>query len=134
MVADTREGEVYGKLLEKLDAARSALQGRVFDVLGNLFENVSLKELLWEAIQYGEQDNETKLTEAIEGIVDIEHIKSIIEDKKLTRDRCRRNRFKRSAGYGACRSSALATTPIEGFFLEALKTRWPPKITRGWTI
>ena len=56
MVAkDTREGEVYARLLEKLDNARAALQGQVFDVLGDLFDEKPLKDLLWEAIQYGER-------------------------------------------------------------------------------
>src|SRR5213082_43751 len=36
--ANTREGEVYRRLLEKLDEARTALGGKVFDVLGELFE------------------------------------------------------------------------------------------------
>ena len=35
---DTREGEVYARLLEKLEAAREALGGRVYDVLGELFD------------------------------------------------------------------------------------------------
>ena len=38
VAADTREGEVYARLLEKLEAAREALGGRVYDVLGELFE------------------------------------------------------------------------------------------------
>ena len=37
LVADeTREGDVYRKLLEKLEEARKALGGHVFDVLGKL--------------------------------------------------------------------------------------------------
>jgi SNF2 family DNA or RNA helicase len=37
LVADeTREGDVYRKLLEKLEQARQALGGQVFDVLGKL--------------------------------------------------------------------------------------------------
>src|SRR3546814_2082536 len=55
VAADTREGEVYARLLEKLEAARAALGGRVYDVLGELFEGTPLRDLLFEAIQYGEQ-------------------------------------------------------------------------------
>jgi SNF2 family DNA or RNA helicase len=36
---DTREGDVYRKLLEKLEQARQALGGQVFDVLGKLFSS-----------------------------------------------------------------------------------------------
>ncbi|MGO8657466.1 helicase-related protein, partial [Rhizobium ruizarguesonis] len=52
VAADTREGEVYARLLEKLEVAREALGGRVYDVLGELFEGVALRDLLFEAIQY----------------------------------------------------------------------------------
>ena len=53
---DTREGEVYLRLLEKLDEEREALGGQVFDVLGQLtFEDRPLRELLLEAIRYGDQ-------------------------------------------------------------------------------
>ena len=57
LVADeTREGDVYRKLLDKLEQARHALGGRVFDVLGRLhFEGRPLRELLLEAIRYGER-------------------------------------------------------------------------------
>ena len=40
VAADTREGEVYGRLLEKLEVAREALGGRIYDVLGELFEGL----------------------------------------------------------------------------------------------
>ena len=57
LVADeTREGDVYHTLLEKLDEARKALGGQVFDVLGKLqFEGKPLRELLIEAVRYGAQ-------------------------------------------------------------------------------
>ena len=57
LVADeTREGDVYRKLLEKLEQARQSLGGQVFDVLGKLyFEGRPLRDLMVEAIRYGEQ-------------------------------------------------------------------------------
>ena len=53
--AETREGRFISSI-EKLEAARAALQGQVFDVLGDLFDGKPLKDLLWEAIQYGERE------------------------------------------------------------------------------
>lgn len=45
VATETREGEVYLRLLKKLDEERKALQGRVFDVLGKLkFADRSLAE------------------------------------------------------------------------------------------
>ena len=33
------------------------LHGQVFDVLGDLFDGNALRDLLWEAIQYGERED-----------------------------------------------------------------------------
>ncbi|MCS7008149.1 MAG: DEAD/DEAH box helicase, partial [Gaiellaceae bacterium] len=53
---ETREGDVYYTLLEKLEEARRALGGKVFDVLGKLqFEGRPLRDLLIEAIRHGEK-------------------------------------------------------------------------------
>jgi len=46
VAVETREGAVFQKLLDKLDVERAALGGRVFDILGEAFDNVSLKDLL----------------------------------------------------------------------------------------
>src|SRR5581483_1797398 len=51
---DTREGQVFSRLFEKLEEQRRALGDQVFDVLGEAFRGRSLRELLIEAIQYGE--------------------------------------------------------------------------------
>jgi superfamily II DNA/RNA helicase len=64
---ETREGAVYHRLLEKLQVESKALQGRVFDILGEVFEETSLKELLIRAIKYGDQPEVRKrLTEKID--------------------------------------------------------------------
>jgi SNF2 family DNA or RNA helicase len=48
----TREGEVYLRLLEKLAEERETLGGQVFDVVGQLtFEERPLRELLLEAVR-----------------------------------------------------------------------------------
>jgi hypothetical protein len=57
LIADeTREGEVYRTLLDKMEEARKALGGQVFDILGKVvFEGRPLRELLVEAVRYGER-------------------------------------------------------------------------------
>src|SRR5208282_3323134 len=56
LAEETREGDVYRLLLEKLNQARQTLGGRVFDVLGKLhFEGRPLRELLLEAVRYGDR-------------------------------------------------------------------------------
>ena len=85
MVAnETREGAVFQKLFEKIEVEKEALGGRVFDVLGEAFENTSLKDLLVEAIRYGERpDVRAKLTQVIDGALDTEHLKDILKRNAL---------------------------------------------------
>ena len=51
---ETREGDVYHRLLKKLEVENVALKGRVFDILGEVFEEISLKNLLMDAITYSD--------------------------------------------------------------------------------
>jgi superfamily II DNA or RNA helicase len=55
IAANTREGAVFQRLLDKIEQQRAAYQGKVFDVLGDAFENQPLRVLLIEAIRYGDQ-------------------------------------------------------------------------------
>ena len=51
VAASTREGRVLAVLLEKLDAIRAALHSdKVFDVIGRLFENISLSEAMGKTL------------------------------------------------------------------------------------
>ncbi len=52
---DTREGEVYQLLLHKLEEQREALKGEVFDVLGQALPGRTLRDLLIQAIRYGDR-------------------------------------------------------------------------------
>ena len=51
---DTREGDVFRRLLDKIEEQRMAYGGKVFDVLGTSLGEMSLTKLLREAIRYGE--------------------------------------------------------------------------------
>lgn len=85
---DTREGEVYERLLEKLEEARQALGGQVFDVLGQLtFEDRPLRELLMEAIRYGDSaERKLELFRAVDNAAERQHLKELIESRALTDD------------------------------------------------
>jgi superfamily II DNA or RNA helicase len=83
--SNTREGEVYRRLLEKLEEARSALGGKVYDVLGELFEGHALRDLLVDAIRYGDRpEKKAELFEKVEGSVDVAAIESLVAERKLT--------------------------------------------------
>ncbi|MEI2713690.1 MAG: helicase-related protein [Nocardioides sp.] len=53
VATNTREGEVFARLLDKIEEQRKAYGGKVFDVLGAAFENTPLRSLLMEAVRYG---------------------------------------------------------------------------------
>lgn len=82
---NTREGEVYRRLLEKLEEARTALGGKVYDVLGELFEGQSLRDLLIDAIRYGDRpDIKAELFRKVDGAVDVNAIETLVAERKLT--------------------------------------------------
>ena len=110
LVADeTREGDVYRKLLEKLEQARLALGGQVFDVLGKLhFEGRPLRELLVEAIRYGEQPEvRARLTTAVDHALDRGRIQgSAGRPRACARRHGREPRAAHTRGHGAGRSTS----------------------------
>ncbi|WP_194891202.1 helicase-related protein [Catenulispora pinisilvae] len=55
VATNTREGDVFNQLLTKIDQQRHAYEGKVFDVLGDVFEGRPLRDLLLEAIRHGEK-------------------------------------------------------------------------------
>ena len=121
---DTREGDVYLRLLEKLEQARSTLGGRVFDVLGKLqFEGRPLRDLLIEAIRYGErEDVRLRLTRAVDHAVDTTAIRDLLEDRALAHDAMDASRVARIRE-DMERADARRLQPhyIESFFLEAFR-------------
>lgn len=88
LVADeTREGDVYARLLNKIEEQRRALGDGVFDILGKLFRETSLRELLMEAIRYGDQPEiRDRLNQAVDNLVDRKHCQDLLEDRALARD------------------------------------------------
>ena len=84
VAAETREGDVFQRLFEKLEVERAALGGRVFDILGEVFEEKSLKDLLIEAIRYGaDPEVRGRLHRKLEGALDTQHLEAIIKRNAL---------------------------------------------------
>ena len=72
VAGDTREGAVFQRLLDKVEEQRRAYEGKVFDVLGEAFEGRPLRDILIEAIRYGEQPEvRAKLDQVIDAEVSI---------------------------------------------------------------
>ena len=77
IAGQTREGRVLKTLLEKLEAIRRQLRSdKVFDVVGRLFENVSLKAYLEQATT---EDGARAAVEGIEGLLTEEQVKALAE-------------------------------------------------------
>lgn len=85
---ETREGEVFQRLFGKLEEERKALGGKVFDILGKLtFENKPLRELLIEAIRYGNDPKvRAKLNTVMDTSLNREKLREILTERALTED------------------------------------------------
>ena len=71
--------------MEKLEEARKALGGKVYDVLGELFEGQALRDLLVEAIRYGDRpEKKAELFKKVDGAVDVAAIEKLVAERKLT--------------------------------------------------
>ena len=125
LVADeTREGDVYRRLLEKLEQARQTLGGQVFDVLGKLeFEGKPLRELLLNAIRYGEQPAvRARLETAVDQALDRATLQDLLEERQLVHDVMDASRVHR-VREDMERADARRLQPhyIESFFHEAFR-------------
>ena len=121
---ETREGEVYCRLLQKLEEARTALGGQVFDVLGQLtFNDRPLRELLVEAIRYGDDaGRKAEFFRAVDNAAERERLRELIEGRALTHDSMDVSRV-RAIREEMERAEALRLQPhfIASFFMEAFK-------------
>lgn len=124
VAVETREGEVYRTLLDKIDNARKALGGRVFDVLGKLqFEGSPLRDLLIQAIRYGEQPEvRERLHKVIDQALDRQRLEGLIEDRALTHEVIQASRLQKiREDMDRAEARRLQPHYVESFFLEAFR-------------
>ena len=120
----TREGDVYRRLLDKLEQAREALGGQVFDVLGKLeFDGRPLRELLLEAIRYGEQPEvRARLNTAMDNTLDRGKLQALLEERALAQDAMDARRVHRiREDMERAEAQRLQPHYVESFFLEAFQ-------------
>lgn len=124
VAAETREGDVYRRLLEKLEQEREALGGKVFDILGKVtFNDKPLRDLLLEAIRYGDQpDVRARLDQVVDTALDRDKLRSLIEEHALAHDSMDATRVQQIRE-DMERAEARRLQPhfIAAFFLEAFK-------------
>ncbi len=124
VASETREGDVYERLLEKLEQARQTLGGQVFDVLGKMqFDGRPLRELLVNAIRYGEQPEvRARLNTTVEDAFDPEKLSDLLEERSLTPDTMDSSRVHNvRARMERAEARRLQPHYIESFFLEAFQ-------------
>jgi hypothetical protein len=120
---ETREGEVWHRLLLKLQTQRDSLGSAVFDVLGQVFRDQPLKDLLIRAIRYGEQPEvKAKLEQIVDRELDVEKLRELIEDRSLVHERLDPDRV-RAIRDEMERAQARRLQPhyIGSFFLKAFE-------------
>ena len=122
---ETREGTVYQRLFEKLEEERNALGGKVFDILGKVsFENKSLRDLLIEAIRYGNSpETRAKLYQVVDKSMNRDALRNLLEERALTEDTMDVHKVM-AIREEMERMEAHKLQPhfIEAFFLEAFRS------------
>ena len=121
---ETREGEVYHRLLEKLEEERRALGGQVFDVLGRVtFEDRPLRQLLLDAIRYGDKPEvRARLTQVINTSLDRKQLQLLLEERALARDSMDSRRVhKIKEDMERAEARRLQPHFIASFFMEAFR-------------
>jgi superfamily II DNA or RNA helicase len=84
---ETREGDVFKRLFEKIEQQREALGSGVFDILGKLFYERPLRDLLIEAVRYGDTPEvKARLFQAVDNLADRQHCQDLLEERALARD------------------------------------------------
>ena len=119
---NTREGMVFQRLLDKLEQQRQTYQGKVFDVLGQAFEGRPLRDLLLEAIRYGEQpDVRARLDEVIDATVG-EGLDKLIAERAADHDLLARADLEHwRAAMDEARARRLQPHYVRAFFLAGFK-------------
>ena len=119
---DTRESQVYLRLLTKLEQMRETFDGQVYDVLGEALSGRELRGLLLDAIRYGDRpDVRARIDQVIEHDVE-ERVMKAINEPVLASE---------TIGYGDVdrirqqmeEASLRRLQPhyIQSFFVQALK-------------
>jgi superfamily II DNA or RNA helicase len=83
---DTREGQVFQRLFLKLEEQRKALGDQVFDVLGEAFRGKSLRDLLIEAVRYGEQPLVKARLKAVVDTTVGDALREVVHERALVHD------------------------------------------------
>lgn len=137
---ETREGMVFQRLFQKLEEERNALGGKVFDILGKMtFENRSLRELLIEAVRYGnDPEVKARLWQVVDHSLDKDKLRELLNERALTEDTMDVSKVMEiREDMERIEAHKLQPHFIEAFFVEAFKNvggRMRPRETGRYEI
>ncbi len=120
---ETREGDVFVRLFEKLEEQRRTLGGGVFDILGKMFRDQPLRQLLIEAIRYGNlPEVRARLFTIVDNLADQKRCRELLEERALARDSMSASKV-REIREEMERAATRRLQPhfISSFFLEAFR-------------
>ena len=123
VATDTREGQVFQQLLTKLEEQSKAYHGKVFDVLGEAFEDEPLRDLLMKAIRYGDSPQvRARLHQVIDKTVG-EGLDKLIQERAAHAEIfAAADLEKWRARMDEAKARRLQPHYIRAFFLEAFKS------------
>ena len=121
---ETREGAVWHRLLEKIANECAALKGKVFNILGDVFEERSLKDMMIEAIRYGDRPEiRAKLSQQVDHAFDRDHVNGLLDRSALAQETMSPERlFKVKEEMEKAEARRLQPYFVRAFFLKAFST------------
>lgn len=122
---ETREGDVYHKLLMKLEVEGAALNGRVFDILGEVFDETPLRDLLMDAIRYGDQPEVlARLNKKVDNVLDQDRLREILKRNALAQETMSADRlFAVKEEMEKAEARRLQPYFVRSFFLKAFEAQ-----------
>ena len=108
---------------KKIEQEREALGGGVFDILGQLFREQRLRDLLIEAIRYGDQPEvKARLHQIVDNLTDRKHCQELLEERALANDSMDASQVQKiREDMERFEARRLQPHFIESFFLEAFR-------------
>lgn len=87
IASGTREGDVFAKLFTKIDEQRKMLGDGIFDILGEFFRDVPLRDLLLDAVRHNESPEvRERFEERLDNLLDVERAKTLMAERALASD------------------------------------------------
>ena len=121
VASETREGAVWHRLLEKLATESAALKGKVFNILGDVFEERSLKDLMVEAIRYSDHpDTRARLLRQVDHAFGHDKLLQILDRNALAQETMSPERlYKVKAEMDMAEARKLQPCFVRAYFFKA---------------